>query len=279
MTIAEPLVPLLAFLGRAAEPAAIALVTLVLVFITLVLGELAPKRLAMQHALRWAVVVARPLDWLATVSRPVVWLLSVTTDVTVRAFGGDPSANKEQLSPDELRDLVATHRGLSAEQRTIITGALEIHERPLRRVLRPRGSVFTLPADLPLAKAREQLARSGHSRAPVAGPSGLLDDAIGVVNLRDLFDGRATVWHVAQPPLLFPDSLRVSEALRRFKAERQQFALVVGEHGAVDGIVTLEDLLEEIVGEIYDETDTDVVEARQGADGTVTVPGTFRCTI
>ncbi|GAA5107903.1 hemolysin family protein [Haloechinothrix salitolerans] len=305
VTIAEPLVALLGFLGSAAGPVAIALVTLVLVFITLVLGELAPKRLAMQHALRWALVVARPLDWLATLSRPAVWVLSTATDVTVRLFGGDPHAAKEPLSPDELRDLVATHRGLSAEQRTIITGALEIHERPLRRVLRPRGTVFTLPGDLPLDQAREQLAHAGHTRAPVAGPSGQLDDAIGVVNLRDLIGGKGaavsasnatrgdttagdgaagegapatsglTVARVAQPPLLFPDSLRVSEALRRFKAERQQFALVVGEHGAVDGIVTLEDLLEEIVGEIYDETDTDVIEARRGDDGTITIPGTF----
>lgn len=275
VTIAEPLVPLLGFLDGAAEPAAIGLVTLILVFITLVLGELAPKRLAMQHALRWSLVMARPLDRLAALSRPAVWVLSTATDLTVRALGGDPQAAKDQLSPEELRDLVAGHRGLNPEQRIIITGALEIHERILRRVLQPRGTVFTLPADLPLDQAREQLARSGHTRAPVVGPSGQLDDAIGLVNLRDLFDGHSTVGQVAQPPLLFPDSLRVSEALRRFKAERQQFALIVGEHGSIDGIVTLEDLLEEIVGEIYDETDTDIAHARPGDDGTITIPGTF----
>ncbi|WP_216207322.1 hemolysin family protein [Amycolatopsis aidingensis] len=274
VTLAQPLVPLLAWLGRAAAPAAITLVTLALAFLTLVLGELAPKRLAMQHALRWALLVARPLDRLATLSRPAVWLLSKATDLTVRTFGGDPRAAREQLSTGELRDLVAGHRGLTKEQRTIITGALEINERVLRRVLRPRGMVFTLPADLPVEQARAELARSGHSRAPVVPPSGL-DDAAGVVGLRDLFGDHATAAQAARPPMLLPDTLRVSEALRRFKEERQRFGLVVGERGTIDGIVTLEDLLEEIVGEIYDETDGDVAAARADDDGTLTVPGTF----
>jgi putative hemolysin len=132
VALAKPVAPLFGFLGAAAEPAAVAVITLLLTFLTLVFGELAPKRLAMQYALRWALVVARPLDFLSRVSRPLVWLLGRTTNGVVRVFGGNPEAGSEQLSPEELRDLVVGHRGLNAEQRTIITGALEIHERLLR---------------------------------------------------------------------------------------------------------------------------------------------------
>jgi putative hemolysin len=274
VSLAEPLVPLVPFLGEAAEPVAITVVTLILTFITLVFGELAPKRLAMQYAYRWALLVARPLDVLATVSRPAIWALGKTTDLVVRLLGGNPNAVKEQLSPDELRDLVLTHRGLNPEQRIIITGALEIHERILREVLVPRRAVFTLAADTPIEQARAELAASGHSRAPVSR-SGHLDDVVGVANLRDLLTSEGTVAHAARPATLLPDSLRVSDALRRFKAEREQFALVVNEHGAVDGIVTLEDLLEEIVGEIYDETDPDVMAVRRQADGSLLLPGSF----
>lgn len=273
VSLAEPLVPLLGFLGRAAGPVAVALVTLVLTFLTLVFGELAPKRLAMQYAQRWALLVAKPLDALAAVTRPAVWLLGTATDVTVRLLGGNPRADREQLTPEELRDLVVGHRGLNPEQRTIISGALEIHERTLREVLVPRREVFTLAADSPTGQARAELAASGHSRAPVI--DGHLDDTVGVVNLRDLLTGDGTVRDAVRPAVVFPDSLRVSVALRRFKAERQQFALVADEGGAIDGIVTLEDLLEEIVGEIYDETDRDVMAVRTEPDGTMRLPGTF----
>lgn len=274
VALAEPLAPAFSFLGGAAEPVAIALVTLVLTFLTLVFGELAPKRLAMQYAQRWALLVARPLDGLSRVSRPAVWALGKTTDLTVRVFGGNPNAAKEQLSPAELRDLVAGHRGLTAEQRTIITGALEIHERLLREVLRPRRTVFTVRADQPTAQARVALANSGHSRAPLVR-DGHLDDVIGVVNLRDLLDDTKPLTQVARPPMVFPDTVRVSDALRRFKDAREQFALVANEHGAIDGIVTLEDLLEEIVGEIYDETDRDILAVQTEPDGALLLAGTF----
>ncbi|WP_198680924.1 hemolysin family protein [Lentzea terrae] len=228
----------------------------------------------MQYALRWALLVARPLDVLSTISRPAVWALSASTNLVVRIFGGNPDAEAEQLTAEELRELVAGQRGINAEQREIITGALEIHERRLREVLVPRRSVFILSGDLDVAAARGELAASGHSRAPVVRDSHL-DDVVGVANLRDLLDDDVKLVDVLRAPVVFPDSVRVSEALRRFKAEREQFGLVMDEHGAVAGIVTLEDLLEEIVGEIYDETDRDVMAVARAEDGSLVLPGTF----
>lgn len=276
VSLAELLVPLLAFAGRAAEPVAVALVTLTLTFVTLVVGELAPKRLAMQFAERWALRAAAPLDFLATVSRPAVWALGQATDLTVRLLGGDPRAGKQPPTPEELRDMVISHRGLTSEQRTIISSALEIHERPLRAVLVPRRAVFALPADMPAGQARIALAGSGHSRAPVV-PAGHFDEVLGVVHLRDLTTGdeAAPVADLARPATHFPDFMKLSEALRHFMTAHQQFALVVDEHGSVEGIVTIEDLLEEIVGEIYDETDRDVMTARAQPDGSLLVPGGF----
>ena len=274
VTLAQPLVPALGFLGTAARAVAVALVTVVLAFVTLVIGELAPKRLAMQHALRWAMLIARPLDLLATISRPAVWLLGKATDVVVRLLGGDPNLGQQPPTPEELRDLVAGHRGLTVEQRMIITGALEINERVLREVVVPRRSVLMLEVDMPVEQARTTLADSGHTRAPVVEARNL-DDVVGVVHLRDLLGEDHLVADAARPVVQFPDSLRVSEALRRFKSDREQFAVVIDEHGGSQGIVTLEDLLEEMVGEIYDEADTDVQAVRNLADGSMLVPGTF----
>jgi Hemolysins and related proteins containing CBS domains len=275
VAIARPLTPFLSFLGNAAEATTVVLVTVVLTFLTLVFGELAPKRVAMQHAERWALAVVRPLGAMAALSRPLVWLLGQTTDLAVRLAGSDPHRQREDITPAEIRDLVTTHRGFTPEQRMIITGAVEIAERILREVLVSRRAVFTIDADTPVEQARQLLAASGHSRAPVVR-HGNLDDAVGVVVLRDLIGDRTgRVVDFARPAYLLPDSLRVADALRQFKADREQFALVVDEHGAVDGIVTLEDLLEELVGEIYDDTDRDVAAVQRGPDGSLLLPGTF----
>jgi putative hemolysin len=275
LALAEVLQPALGFLGRAARPAAVIGVTLLLTFLTLVFGELAPKRVAMQHAERWARLAGRPLTTLATVSRPFVWVLSKATDLGVRLMGSDPHGYRDEITPQEVRDMVSVHRGFTAEQRLIIAGAVEINERVLREVLIPRRNVFLLDADLPVDVARKELAGSGFSRAPVVRRRNL-DDTIGIVHLRDLLaQDTGTVAEVSRPAVLLPDSLHAGDALRRFKLERQQFALVVDEHGAVDGIVTMEDLLEEVVGEIYDEADRDVVAVQQGEDGDMLLPGTF----
>ena len=276
VSLAEPLVPRLEpTLGGAARPAAVGVITLVLSFLTLVFGELAPKRLAMQRALPWAKVAAGPLNLLSTLARPVVWLLGRSTNAVVRLFGGRPDEASREPSPDEIREIVTSHRELNPEQREIIAGALEIHRRTLREVLVPRGQVFTLAHDLTLDQARAALAAAGHSRAPVA-LEGHLDDVVGVVHWSALVDGGDTeVGEVATEPLVFPGAAPVSVTLREFKASRQQLALVVDEHGAVDGIVTMEDLLEEIVGEIYDETDKDSAGLSPEGDGSYILPGTY----
>jgi magnesium and cobalt exporter, CNNM family len=247
VSLSEPLVEPLGFLGAAAQPTAIVLVTIALTFVTLVLGELAPKRIAMQRSEGWAMLVARPLDVMSTISRPIVWLLGVTTDLVVRLAGGDPNA---------------------------ISGAFEIADRILREILVPRRDVLSLPTGTPAGEALTLLMDGGHSRAPVVGPAGL-DDVIGVVHLRDLVAASGPVDALARAGLFLPETLRVSDALRQLRVERQQLALVVDERGAIDGIITMEDLVEEIVGEIYDETDRDVQAVVREDDGALLMPGSF----
>ena len=274
VSLSKPLVEPLAFLGKAAEPTSIVLVTIALTFVTLVIGELAPKRIAMQRTEGWALLVARPLDILSVISRPAVWLLGVATNLVVRLAGGDPHAQREEVSTEEIRDMVAAQQEFSAEQRTIISGAFEIADRILREILVPRRDVLTLAQGSSAHDALRQLIAGGHSRAPVVGPAGL-DDVIGVVHLRDLVDATGPVDTMARPGLFLPETLRVSDAMLQLKKERQQLALVVDERGAIDGIVTMEDLVEEIVGEIYDETDRDVQAVVHEPDGAQVMPGSF----
>jgi putative hemolysin len=275
VTLAEPLEDPLDFLGAAARPVSIVAVTLVLAYVTLVLGELAPKRVAMQRAERWALLAARPLAALSTFTRPVVWLLSHSTDVAVRLTGGDPSVRREEVTEQELRDLVDTQATFTPKQRLIIDGAFEISERTLDEVLRPRPDVFVLDAEEPAGEGLRALAASGHSRAPVAHDRNL-DDVVGVVQLRDLLDqGTRPVGDLASELPAFPETAGVLDVLHELQVRRLQLALVVDEHGAAAGIVTVEDLLEELVGEIYDESDRDVVGVRREADGSLVMSGRF----
>ncbi len=275
VSLAEPLEDPLGFLDGAARPVSIIAVTLVLAYVTLVLGELAPKRVAMQRAERWALLAARPLSAISTVTRPVVWLLSHSTDVAVRIMGGDPSVQREAVTEQELRELVGTQATFTAKQRLIIDGAFEISERTLDEVLRPRPDVLVLDADGPADEGLRALAASGHSRAPVAH-DGNLDEVVGVVHLRDLLDqGTRLVGDLAGELPAFPETAGVLDVLHELQVRRLQLALVVDEHGAAAGIVTVEDLLEELVGEIYDESDRDVVGVRREADGSLVMPGRF----
>lgn len=273
VTLAEPLIGSLGFLRAAARPVAIVFVTAILTFVTLVIGELAPKRVAMQRSERWALLVARPLSRLAALARPIVWLLGTSTDMTVRLLGADPAQGREAITEEEIRDLVATGGLYSREERRIITGALEATDRVLRQVLRPRPAVLAFSDGLDAAEALDRLVQAGHSRAPIYEHD--LDDADRVVSVLDLVGKAGTAGEHARPALALPESVPLIEALGQLQAQRQSMALVVDEYGGVEGIVTVEDLVEELVGEINDEYDRDVREAVRHPDGSVAVVGHF----
>ena len=158
---------------------------MILAYFTLVFGELAPKRIAMQRAEKWGMVMARPLDMLSTLTKPIVWLLSKSTDIAVRLLGGDPNRQREEVTGDELRDMVAIHETFPPEQRQIIDGAFEIAERTLDEVMVPRNDVVVIDAEATCAEALELLVETGHSRAPVAEKRNL-DRPVGMVRLRTL---------------------------------------------------------------------------------------------
>ncbi|WP_370326030.1 hemolysin family protein [Euzebya sp.] len=274
VTLAEPLVePLRGVLGGAAEPVSVVLVTLVLTYVTLVLGELAPKRVAMQRAEGWGLLASRPLAALATLTRPAVWLLATSTDLVVRAVGVDPDAQREQITEEELRDMVAAQPELSDTERRIIDGAFEFADRSLREILVPRTAIVALPGDSDVREASRRLAATGHTRAPVI--RGDLDEVLGTVHLRALVEAEGTVEPHVQPALVLPETVGCLDALRRMQADRQQMAVVINEHGGTEGLITIEDLVEELVGEIWDEADPDVQAVVHHDDGRLSVDGAY----
>ncbi|HUG75109.1 MAG TPA: hemolysin family protein [Acidimicrobiia bacterium] len=274
VSLADPVSRQLDFLGNAAVPVSIVVVTLGISFMSLVFGELAPKRLAMQSAERWGLVTARPLTVLASIASPIVWLLSKATNIVVRLLGGDPDLQGEALTEQELRDLMSTQTTFSLLQREIISGAFDISERRLRELLVPRRDVLVLDTSLSAEEALATLLESGHSRAPVA-PEGNLDLSTGIVHLRDLIGAAGALEDLAGPPTVFPETAKALDVLREMQHARQHLAIVVSEHGSGEGIITIEDLIEELVGEIYDESDKDLIRVERLPDGSLELPGNF----
>jgi putative hemolysin len=251
-------------------------VTVAISFVSLVLQELAPKRIALQRPESLALVAAPILDRISVLARPLVWLLSKSTNVVVRLLGGDPSAGREVMSTEELQDLVVGHQALSVDEREIVADVFDAGKRQLREVLLPRTEVEFIAADTTLARAAEIAASAPHSRFPVYQES--YDDVIGFVHVRDLFNPRLAskeilVGDVARPVERLPISKRVLPALSEMRRNRSHLAIVVDEYGGTAGIVTLEDLVEELIGDIRDEYDTEDDIARRLQGGQVEVDG------
>jgi len=265
-TIADDVTPVLEDWGMSpGVAAAVSLVsiTLVIAYLSLVLGELAPKRLALQRAEGFAVLAAPVIEFIAKISTPLIWLLSKSTNGIVRLAGGDPEAAREQISELELRELVAGHAELDQEERDLLQEVFTANDQQLREVMVPRTEVDFLDASTPLFKALKDAAKMPHSRYPVV--RGSADDVAGFVHVRDLFDpelsGRSVrVGELARPVLMLPGTNRVLTSLQQMRNEGHHLAIVVDEYGGTAGIVTLEDLVEEIVGDIRDEYDVDEPE-------------------
>jgi putative hemolysin len=233
-------------------------VTMIISFVTLVIGELAPKRLALQRPEATSMAVAPFLQGMARICRPVIWLLSVCTDGVVRLFGGDPGASREQVSEEELRQLVASTDTLTNDERRLIDEVFGAGDRQLREVLVPRTEVVFLDGAVPLADAAALIGRRPHSRYPVT--DGSSDNIIGFVHVRDLLAPdtavrAARVADLARPVIFLPETKHVLSALSEMRRDSFHLAIVLDEYGGTAGIVTLEDLVEEVIGDIRDEYD------------------------
>jgi putative hemolysin len=258
-----------------ASTISLVLITIVISYVSIVIGELTAKRLALQRAEGVALTVAPLVDLTARAARPLIWLLGVSTNVLVRILGGDPKVSREEVTNEEIRTMVSDSRTIGDEERRIVDDVFAAGERSLREVMVPRTEVDFLPGDMPAHRAVRELLKAPHSRYPVIGDSA--DDIIGFVHVRDLLDpgvsSRTTpVAELARTVLSMPDTVRVLRALSDMRRGSSHLAIVLDEYGGTAGIVTMEDLVEELVGDITDEYDV-VTEERVGVRGDLVIEG------
>jgi len=260
----------------AAETLSFIAATVLIAYLSLVVGELTPKRLAIQHAERYALLLVTPVDFIAKVTAPFIWLLSKSSDALLQILGGDPKAGKEQISGEELRGMVAMHQDLTHAERELIDDVFEAGDREIREIMIPRTEVAFLDADLPVYKAVKIVTDKPHSRYPVSDDSE--DDVLGFVHVRDLLDPEIRersirVGDLVRDVARLPGTKRVIPALTDMRATNAHMAIVVDEYGGTAGIITMEDLVEELIGDIRDEYDTDASEGVIPAGKDIVVDG------
>ena len=187
--LAGDLAPLLERMGLGpglADTLSLVLITIAISYVSIVIGELTAKRLALQRAEGVALALSPLVDFTARIARPVIWLLGVSTNIIVRVLGGDPNISREEVTNEEIRSMVSGSTTLGDEERRIVEDVFAAGERSLREVMVPRTEVDFLPGDMPAHRAVRELINAPHSRYPVIGDS--VDDIVGFVHVRDLLD-------------------------------------------------------------------------------------------
>jgi putative hemolysin len=241
-------------------------VTLIIAYFSLVFGELVPKRLALYRTEKIALASAGIVGILTNLFRPIIWILSNSTNLVLRIFGIDPKEQRAQISEEELLDLVAGHAALTDEERDIVEEVFNASERQVHEVMVPRTEVDFMDASLTVGKAIALAIEKAHSRYPVV--RGSSDEVIGFIHVRDLLDtslanSNAKIQELARNIMYLPGTKGILPALTEMRKQRQHVAIVLDEYGGTDGIVTLEDLVETLVGDIRDEYDNDESEVSQ----------------
>jgi putative hemolysin len=267
VSLATSLTDLLIGLGMSTSYAGavgLLVVTILLSLFTIVFGELVPKTLALAHPEAFALGLARPVDIIGRIFRPIVALLTATTRTISRAFGADVTT-EAQITAEELRLIV--ERGgeqgiLEAEEEQMINAVIELGDRRLHEVMVPRIAIVALPASSSFDEVVDLIIEEGHSRLPVYETS--VDEVVGILYAKDLLpflksnaDSRPNLRSLLRTPVFVPESMTIDDLLHEFQRRKVHIAIVLDEYGGTAGLVTIEDLLEEIVGEIQDEYDVE----------------------
>jgi putative hemolysin len=282
VTFEHPLATLLRSAGvswitPAASGLAVFLVTVAVTYFTLVLGELAPKRLALERSVRVAQAVARPVTWVATFLTPLIWVLGRSTDLIAKILGLRGTGNTSGVTEEEIKLLVRDQGTLDADEKRMIGGVLEIGDTVAREIMVPRVDVVMIEDTMSVDAALPCFRSTGFSRVPVFHDDP--DSVVGVALLKDLLqpiaEGRRaeSLMNHARAPLFVPETKPILDLLQEMRASRNHMVVVVDEHGGTAGIVTIEDIVEEIVGEIADEYDRDHRYIEPVGDGEWVVDG------
>jgi putative hemolysin len=245
-------------------PVSLVVVTVLLSLFTIVFGELVPKSLALAHTERFALVLSAPVDLLGRILGPLVSVLAAFTRWIARSLGADVSRDA-QITADELKLIV--ERGgeqgvLEAEEEQMINAVIELGERRVHEVMVPRVAIAGIRADASFEEAIDLVVQEGHSRVPAYDDS--IDEIVGILYAKDLLPylksdaaPRPPLRALLRPPVLVPESMTIDDLLHELQRRKVHIAIVLDEYGGTAGIVTIEDLLEEIVGEIQDEYDVE----------------------
>ncbi len=279
---AADLTPLLAgvpFLAPHAHLLAMALVVGLISCLSLVLGELVPKSLALRSSERYSLLMGRPLLALSGLMRPLVWVLTASSNLVLRLFGDSTTFMEARLSPDELSTLVkeATAAGTVHPQAgEIAWRALGFSGLRAADVMIPRRQVVAVPRDASQEVLRRTLTGQPHSRVPVY--EGQVDRVVGYISIKDvlgpIWEQRPLVLEaLLRAPLFIPQFMPAVELLEQMRVRRQPFAIVVDEHGTCSGLVALEDLVEELIGEVFNEHAPLSALFQREAGGSVLVQG------
>ncbi len=269
------------FIQNSASTLAFIVVTVLVAFVSLIFGELIPKTLALEAAERVSLVVARPIEIIAAVARPLVFALTFITNFFVRLLGGKRRATMPSVSEEEIVSMVETGQEegvLGKQESDIISRVFEFTDRQVREIMVPRVDVTMLDAETTVEAAAREIIASGYSRYPIYSP-GNREQIVGVAFAKDVLrhmaDGQnhSPVSILLRKPYFIPESKRVGDLLAELQHSRTQIALIIDEYGGFAGLVTLEDCLEEIVGEIQDEFDSEESRIKPTDDGGYLIDG------
>jgi putative hemolysin len=253
------------FVKAAADEISFVVITLLIALASIIIGELVPKTLALTFAERFALVVARPIGWLDRLLRPVVWLVSSVSNALVRLLGGKNRPQAGYLSTEELKMLVETGSesgGIEEDEKEMIHGVIELAETKVHEIMVPRIGIRAVDVNDPMDEVLDLIVRAGHSRIPVYEEN--LDNVIGILYAKDLLPylkrngssaPRIDIRKLVRPPVYVPETKAVDELLHEMQVTKRHIAIVVDEYGGTAGLITMEDVVEEIVGEIQDEYD------------------------
>jgi putative hemolysin len=247
------------WLAESADKVALALVVGIISYLELVVGELVPKSLALRAADRFSLIIARPMLYLSYLAKPLVWFLTVSSNVVLRLFGDKTNFTESRLSPGEIQQLVdeATEAGsVDPAAGEIASRAIDFADLTAGHVMVPRQRVVGIPRGADAEQIRQIVIEHGRTRMPVFEE--VIDNVVGYVTIRDLMalfvESKLLVLEDAlRPAFMVPESMRAVDLLGEMRRRRVQLAIVVDDLGATSGIVTLEDLVEELVGEIASE--------------------------